>query len=81
MIKTGLKFISNISNKIKCGIHQGSVFGPFLFLVYVNHLQNALNILDLKIFADNTTLFSPISISTHFIKKFSEELKKTGDYL
>ena len=41
---------------ISCGVAQGSVLGPLLILLYVNDLKNASNILDPKMFADDTNL-------------------------
>ena len=40
---------------VKCGIPQGSVPGPLLFLVYVNDLPNA-SFLNVKMFADDTVI-------------------------
>ena len=42
---------------IKCGIPQGSILGPLLFIAYVNDLYSASNILKPIMFADDTNLF------------------------
>ena len=51
---------------IKAGVHQGFILGPLLLLVYINDLSENLHS-NLKLFADDTSLFS-IVIDVSFFK-------------
>ena len=65
---------------ITCGVLQGSILGTLLFLIYVNDLNNAPDILDPIMFADNRNLFYFHKSIHQLFTKVNEELEepKTG---
>ena len=70
------QFVSFINNKsktysISCGVPQGSILGPLLFVLYVNDIAQVSFILFPFLYADDTNVF----LNT-LIKKMNLELQK-----
>ena len=47
---------------IKCGVPQGSILGPVLFILYINDMCEVSKLLNIILFADDTSIFTQLGI-------------------
>ena len=68
--------ISSETKSITCGVPQGSVLGPLLFLIYIKDLPNISQKLSFFLFADDTNIYYESDNLQELEKTVNAELKK-----
>ena len=68
-------------SQISCGVPQGSVLGPLLFLIYINDIHNSSDKLSFYLFADDTNLLYADKNLKSLEETVNNELLKVSEWL
>ena len=71
---------SNFKN-ITCGVPQGSLLGPLLFILYINDFQNSSNLLSFILFADDTSVFFSHKNPNTLVDTVNTELSRIHEWI
>ena len=67
-------------SSVLAGVPQSSNLGPLLFLIYINDLPEGLQF-SVKLFADDTSLFSTVYDPNMSAEQLDKDLKKISDWV
>ena len=71
--------ISSLTN-VSCGVPQGSILGPLLFIIYMNDICQTSKLLSTILFADDTTVFYSHQNLSVLCSTLNRELKEVSNW-
>ena len=71
--------INTSFEKVPCGVPQGSVLGPLLFLIYINDISNVTKTSEISLFADDTAIVGS-GETRAFLEEFRTDTQRLNDW-
>ena len=73
--------MNSASHDVTCGVPQGSVLGPLLFIIYTNDLPKSLSHSKSILFADDTTIYSASQNPITAQQNIENDMSTLSDWL
>ena len=67
--------------EIECGVPQGSLLGPLLFIVYINDFSRSSDVLSFILFADDSNVFFSHNNPNTLVHTVNSELKQVTQWI
>ena len=76
-----LNGIDSCPQKVTCGVPQGSILGPLLFILYINDFQRSSSVLSFIFFADDSSVFFSHKCPQILLNTVNEEFRKVMKWI
>ena len=74
------KNIKSSTQMVPCGVPQGSILGPLLFILYTNDLPNSLTNSKAILFADYTTIYTSFTNIVQLYESINRHLDSLSEW-
>ena len=75
---TCVNSVTSEPSRCTCGILQGSILGPLLFILYINDLPSFVKNVEVSMYADDTVLYTSSKQISTLVKMLNDDLSNVN---